>query len=170
MKKVFSFFPLLLVFPFTLQAQPASSLKNQLLKDWNRSKLYTQDYLKTMPATQFSFRPQDSIRTFAQQMIHLSQATVSLMEAATGSTIPNVINRQNLENTPSALGKDSVTYFVNISYDYALQALQNFDMTKNFQFVKRGKFNESRLAWMLKAFEHQAHHRGQAAIYIRAVG
>ena len=59
----------------TSLGQFGDSLKVQLLKDWKRSKLYTLDYLKTMPGDKFSFRPQDSIRTFAQQMIHLSQAT-----------------------------------------------------------------------------------------------
>jgi DinB family len=170
MKKVFSFLSLMLVIALTSQAQFADTLKEQLLKDWKRSKLYTLDYLKTMPDARFSFRPQDSIRTFAQQMIHLSQATVSLMEAATGMKIPNAINRPGLESVPSALTKDSVTYFVNLSYDYAIQALGNFEMANSYQYVKRGKFNETRIAWMLKAFEHQAHHRAQTTIYIRASG
>ena len=150
--------------------QYADSLKMQLLKDWKRSKLYTIDYLKTMPDDKFSFHPQDSIRTFAQQMIHLSQATVSLMEAATGMTIPGIINRPGLESISSALTKDSVSYFVILSYDYATQALESFDMKKSYQYVKRGKFYETRIAWILKAFEHQAHHRGQTTIYIRALG
>ncbi len=164
------YFLLLLFISLTSQGQFADSLKSQLLKDWERSKDYTLDYLKTMPADKFSFRTQDSIRTFAQQMIHLSQATVSLIEAATGSNIPSIINRQNLETIPSALTKDSVIYFVTLSYDYATQALKSFEMTKSYQYVKRGKFNETRIAWILKAFEHQAHHRGQTTIYIRALG
>ena len=55
-------------------------------------------------------------------MIHLSQATVSLMEAATGMKIPVLINRRDLENTSSALTKDSVTWFVTPSYDNAIQS------------------------------------------------
>ena len=161
---------LLMLITLTSLGQFADSLKVQLLKEWKRSKLYTLDYLKIMPGDKFSFRPQDSIRTFAQQMIHLSQATVSLMEAATGMKIPSVINKQDLESIPSALTKDSVSYFVTISYDYATQALESFDMKKSYQYVKRGKFNETRIAWILKAFEHQAHHRGQTTIYIRASG
>ena len=43
-------------------------------------------------------------------------------------------------------------------------------MSKGYQYVKRGKFNETRIAWILKAYEHQAHHRGQTTIYIRALG
>ena len=114
--------------------------------------------------------PQDSIRTLVQRMIYLLRATVSLIEASTRMKIPGIINRQDLESIPSALTKDSVSYFVTLSYDYAIQALENFEMTKSYQFIKRGKFNETRIAWLLKAFEHQAHHRGQITIYIRALG
>lgn len=160
----------LMFFTLASQGQFADSLKTQLLKEWKRSKTYTLDYLKIIPPDKCSFKPQDSIRTLAQQMIHLSQATVSLIEAATGMKIPGIINRQDLESIPSALTKDSVSYFVTLSYDYAIQALENFEMTKSYQFIKRGKFNETRIAWLLKAFEHQAHHRGQITIYIRALG
>ena len=38
------------------------------------------------------------------------------------------------------------------------------------QNTPRGKRNEIRLAWLLKAFEHQTHHRGQCTIYIRLLG
>ena len=169
-KNYYTLTTLLMIFTFTSQGQFADSLKIQLLKDWKRSKAYTLDYLKTMPSAKYSFRPQDSIRTFAQQMIHLSQATVSLMEAATGLKIPSVINRQDLESIPSALTKDSVYYFVSLSYDFATQALESFEMSKSYQYIKKGKFNETRISWMLKAFEHQAHHRGQTTIYIRALG
>ena len=141
-----------------------------MLKDWKRSKVYTNDYLKTMPEDKFSFRAKDSIRSFSQQMIHLAQGTVNLMAASTGKKIPDIINRQTLEQMPSALTKDSVTYFVNLSYDYAIEALKEFNMAKSLEYVKRGNFNETRLAWMLKAYEHQAHHRGQTTIYIRLVG
>ena len=62
-------------------------------------------------------------------MIHMAQGTVSLMEAATGNKIPSIINRQNLENISSATSKDSVTYFITLSYDYAIEALQHFEMS-----------------------------------------
>jgi uncharacterized damage-inducible protein DinB len=151
-------------------SQFADSLKAQLLKDWGRSKKYTQEYLSAMPDSKYSFAAQDSIRNFAQQMLHLAQGTVSLMEAATGKKIPPAINRPSLEKTPAAWTKDSVSFFVNLSYDYALEALKEFDMSKSPEYVTRGKFVETRLAWMLKAYEHQAHHRGQTTIYIRLVG
>ena len=47
-------------------------IKKQFLRDWQRAKVYTLDYLNTMPADKYSFRPVDSIRSFAGQMLHLA--------------------------------------------------------------------------------------------------
>ena len=55
-------------------AQSLTDIKTQLVKDWERAKAYTADYLNTMPADKYSFRATDSIRSFAQQMLHLAQA------------------------------------------------------------------------------------------------
>jgi uncharacterized damage-inducible protein DinB len=33
-----------------------------------------------------------------------------------------------------------------------------------------GKRSETRLGWLLKAFEHQTHHRGQCTVYLRLMG
>ena len=161
---------ILLLFPVFTKAQFSDSVKAQLVKDWLRSKSYTVEYLNTMPANKYNFRPQDSVRNFAQQMIHLSQASISLMNAATDKPIPTIINRTDLEQTQSAWSKDSVAYFVTLSYDYAIAAMEDFDMDKAFERVSRGPLNESRFAWALKAYEHQAHHRGQTAIYLRLAG
>jgi uncharacterized damage-inducible protein DinB len=148
-------------------AQLQDSLKAQFVKDWVRSKAFTDEYLATMPKDKYGFRAQDSIRTFAQQMLHLAQGTVGLMSSATGKKMPDLMNR-GLENSPTA--KDSVAYFVDFSYDYAIEALKEFDINKAFERVQRGRFDETRLAFLLKAYEHQAHHRGQATIYIRLLG
>lgn len=170
MKKYILCFLLTIGSALAMHAQFADSLRAQLLKDWNRSKRYTLDYLRVMPADKYGFRPQDSVRSFAQQMIHLAQANVSLMEAATGAPIPAIINRPDLEQSISAASKDSVIYFVTLSYDYAVNAWGGLDLNKCFEHVKRGKFDETRLAWALKAYEHQAHHRGQTTIYLRTAG
>jgi uncharacterized damage-inducible protein DinB len=38
------------------------------------------------------------------------------------------------------------------------------------QKVKMYNWEETNYAWLLKAFEHQTHHRAQTTIYIRLVG
>ena len=53
------------------QAPSGEEIKAQFIKDWERARTYTVDYLNTMPANKYSFKAQDSIRSFAQQMLHL---------------------------------------------------------------------------------------------------
>src|ERR1700744_5902267 len=90
-KKIQAFFAILLLtgLSFTASAQPISgdSIKAQFVRDWERAKSYTLDYLNTMPADKYSFKAVDSIRSFAQQMLHLSQGNVNLIGLATGEKI-----------------------------------------------------------------------------------
>src|SRR5688572_11235002 len=89
----------------------ADSVKAELLKDWQRAKAYTTEYLNTMPADKYSFRAMDSVRTFAQQMLHLAQANTFFISNGTGSS--KTLAAGNLEQRASAQSKDSVVYYVN---------------------------------------------------------
>jgi hypothetical protein len=60
-----------------------------MVKEWERSKAYTIDYLNTMPANKYSFKAVDSIRSFAQQMLHLAGANVFFMSLATDQKAPS---------------------------------------------------------------------------------
>jgi uncharacterized damage-inducible protein DinB len=167
MKRIF--FLLLVVFSFSAKAQLADSIKAQLIKDWQRAKAYTKEYLDAMPKDKYSFRAHDSVRSFAQQMLHLSQGNVGLVSNGTGAQRLQWAAR-NLERSEGAQSADSVIYFVMASYDYAIESITNMDASKLFERFGRGNFNETRFSWISKAFEHQGHHRGQATIYIRLLG
>ena len=69
------------------QAVTLETIKAQLVKDWERAKDYTIVYLNTMPADKYSFKATDSIRSFAQQMLHLAQANVGLLSGAIGNPL-----------------------------------------------------------------------------------
>jgi len=152
-------------------SQPISSdeIKAQFVKDWQRAKAYTIDYLNTMPANKYSFKAVDSIRSFAQQMIHLAQGNLLLMSNATDQQPPAFLH-SDLEHSPGAQSKDSVMYYVTASYDYCTNVVQNSDVNKWGEKVKIFGMEETRFAILLKTFEHQTHHRGQTTIYIRLVG
>jgi uncharacterized damage-inducible protein DinB len=150
------------------QSLSPEDIKVQFVKDWKRAKEYTIDYLNSMPADKYSFKPVDSIRSFAQQMLHLALDNVNLISVATGQE--RMFGKRNLETSPGAQTKDSVMYLVNASYDFAISGLQNLDVSKLGEETNLGKRQETRFAWILKAFEHQTHHRGQTTIYIRLQG
>ena len=164
---------LMLVNSFQAKSQALSSddVKAFLAKEWQRGKDYTIDYLNTMPANKYSFKAQDSIRSFAQQMLHLAVANYFLMAEATGdkSKIPSSVSF-GTENRASAASKDSVMYFVTNSYDFCAAAVKNSDASKWGESRKIFGFETTQFGLILKTFEHQTHHRGQTTIYIRLQG
>lgn len=166
MKKIFLL--LLLAVAFSANAQLSDSIKTYYIKDWERAKAYTKEYLDAMPKDKYSFKAQDSIRTFAQQMLHLSQGIIGFIANGTGAQ--RISFGQNLEQRSTAQSADSVMYYVLASYDYAIENIRNMDVSKLLEPAGRGNFIFSRLVWLNKAFEHQTHHRGQTTIYIRLVG
>ena len=157
------------VLSYESQAQSLEDIKMQMVKDWQRAKAYTVDYLNTMPADKYSFKATDSIRSFAQQMLHLSQINGFLMSNATDQK-PSSFVTGDLEHSAGAQKKDSVIYYVTTSYDYCINAVKNLDVKKWGEKKKIFTYEETRFALMNKAFEHQTHHRGQTTIYIRLVG
>src|SRR5688572_15169680 len=96
----------------TSQAQTMEAIKAQMVKDWERAREYTKEYLNTMPANKYSFKAQDSIRNFAQQMLHLAAANVFFMSNVTSEKPPSWLSF-TLENRTTAQQKDSVEYYVN---------------------------------------------------------
>src|SRR6476620_11406992 len=130
----------------------ADDLKAQLIKDWERGKDYTISYLNTMPADKYSFKAVDSIRSFAQQMLHLAQANVFFMSVVTGQQ--PIFGQERLEESTTAQSHDSVVYYVTASYDFAINGLKNMDASKLGEKAKVFNFEETKYVFALKAFEH----------------
>jgi len=152
----------------TAQTFSNETIREQFLKDWERAKAYTIDYLNTMPANKYSFKATDSIRSFAQQMLHLAQSNVNIIAPLAG--VSNIFGNRNLEESKTVQTKDSVMYCVVASYDLVIDGLKKMDFSSLNEKVKLYNWEETKFAWLLKAFEHQTHHRGQTTIYIRLLG
>jgi uncharacterized damage-inducible protein DinB len=163
-------FAFILSFAASGQSLTSTDIKAQMVKDWERGKVYTIEYLNTMPADKYNFRAVDSIRSFAQQMLHLASGNIFIMTNAVGKP-PLPWLQSDIEHSVTAQGKDSVMYYVVASYDYCIDAVKNFDPAKWGEKTKMfNTYEETRFALMNKAFEHQGHHRGQTTIYIRLQG
>ena len=122
-----------------------------------------------MPADKYGFRATDSMRTFAQQMLHLAAANAGLAFIGIGAPYP--FASQNFEKSPALQNKDSVVYYVNTSYNNMINGIKNMYAETLVQVVgwnmPGGKRTITRLAWLLKAFEYQTHHRAQCIVYFR---
>lgn len=170
MKKLLVLFSFLLLSYSSLISQAAhpDTLKAQLIRDWQRAKAYTQSFLDIMPADKYDWQPAKDIRSFAQQMLHLTYLNIGFVSNGTGQPRDffGIDLNTPIEETLSSK-KDSVILYTLAGYDFAIRGLQNMDAA---ELLKRGKANELKISWINKAFEHQTHHRGQCVIYLRLLG
>lgn len=145
---------------YLAQAQSVADL----IKDWERARDYTKEYLDAMPEAGYMLKPTPEMRAFAEQMLHLSDANYGLTAAATGE-VPAV---KDLEKTTTDKSKANVTRLTLESYDFVINSLRKLkDADLQAQVKIFGRFDMSKLTAMQKVFEHQTHHRGQTTVYIR---
>src|ERR1700761_2223701 len=153
---------------FAYKPASAQFTQAQLVKEWERSKIYTQEYLDAMPEEGYTFKPTPEIRSFGEQMLHLAEANYFF--AATASGIAQSAEQKAVEKTP--LTKSLVTKAVMDSYDFMISCLKNMPPDK-MEEISKSKIQGVQLSnanLYGKAFEHQAHTRGQTTIYLRLKG
>jgi len=147
---------------------PAQTSTADPIKDWERAKAYTKEYLDAVPESGFGLKPTPDMRSFAGQMLHLSDANYGFAAAATGATSP--FGQGELEKSADQ-SKANVTKQVLASYDFVINGIKKMTPAQLSESVKLfGQFEMSRAAALAKLFEHQTHHRGQTTVYLRLAG
>jgi uncharacterized damage-inducible protein DinB len=66
----------------------AQTTTNDIVKEWERAKAYTKEYLDAMPESGYAFKPTPEMRSFAEQMLHLTDTDYAFVSAATGVKSP----------------------------------------------------------------------------------
>ncbi|WP_375447489.1 DinB family protein [uncultured Fibrella sp.] len=163
---------LLLTLCFALgitQVVRAQASTDETVKEWERAKAYTKEYLEAMPESGYALQPTPEMRSFAEQMLHLTDADYGFGSAATGEKLPAGVGE--LEKTTTDKSKANITKLVLASYDFVIAGIKKMTPAQMNEQVKLfGRFDMSRGMALAKAFEHQTHHRGQTTVYIRLAG
>jgi len=147
---------------------PQRATVAQMTTDWERAKTFTKEYLDAMPDDGYAFKPTPEIRSFADMMLHLTDANYGFAAAASGKASPV---SGSLEKTMTDKSKAAVTKAVMDSYDFVLAGLKGMNETQMGESVKVfGRYDLTREVALMKAFEHQTHHRGQTTVYLRLKG
>lgn len=150
---------------FLVQAQ---NQVDDLVKDWKRAKEYTKEYLDSMPEAGYALKPTPDMRSFADQMLHLTEADYGIASAATGAQSP--IAQGESEKTTDK-SKANVTKLVLAGYDFVIDNIMKMTPAQLNENIKLfGRFEMTRGAALEKCFEHQTHHRGQTTVYLRLAG
>lgn len=145
-----------------------SNLIDELITDMERNKAMSLSYIEAMPADKFGYQPNEDVRTFAQQFLHISQGMIGLSSNGTGVT--PIFQGENLEATEAYHTKEEVARIVTESYDFAIKSIREMDSSTLDEVVVRGQFEVTRLGWISKTLEHNTHHKGQCAMYLRMNG
>lgn len=166
---VIPFFSILcLVVGLASFAQAQSSVE-ETLKEWERAKAYTKDYLYTMPEAKYSLKPTPEMRSFADQMLHLTDANYGFGAAATGEKSPYGMGE--LEKSTTDKSKANVTKLVLAGYDFVMAGIQKMSLVQLNEPIKLfGRFEMTKAMALAKDFEHQTHQRGQTTVYLRLAG
>ena len=127
---------------------------------------YTLQVATSMPAHDYSFRPDADEMTFGQQLLHLSQNLGWLSSFYLNDNKENPVSESDIK----LLTKDSILALVNKTYDYALEALKNFPPDKLNDRVRFFAGPMSKLQIINLLNDHQTHHRGQLVVYLRMKG
>ena len=146
----------------------AQGTVEDMVKDWERAKAYTLEYLEAMPADKYNLKPTPEMRSFAQQMLHLTDGNYGFASAATGVASPVGMGASEKSEDQS---KENVTKLVSDGYDFVINSLKTMTPEKLKENTTLfGRFEMSKGKALEKCFEHQTHHRGQTTVYLRMGG
>ena len=108
------------------------------------------------------------MRSFAEQMLHLTDANYAFAAAATGEKSPVGMGASEKATDKS---KANVTKMVMAGYDFVINGIKKMTPAQMNEQVKIfGRFDMTKSMAIMKCFEHQTHHRGQTTVYIRMAG
>lgn len=139
-----------------------------MVKEWERAKAYTKEYLDAMPESGYALKPTPEMRSFAEQMLHLTDANYGIAAAATGEKSPVSFGESEKATDKS---KANVTKMVMDGYDFVINAVRKMSAAQLTEKIKLfDRFELTRGEAVAKLFEHQTHHRGQTTVYIRLAG
>ena len=139
-----------------------SDIKSLVLKHLKTSREFTLKVAEQMPEASYGFKLTPPQMSFAQQLVHLSQA-LSVFTSPFSSEKPSFAK-------PPSFDKKDVIAFVGASFDMAIERVSKLtpaQLSKTYQ-SEDGPMTGTDL--LLAMLDHTTHHRASAEMYLRAKG
>ncbi len=143
----------------------AQSMQSDYAAKWANSLEYTLAVAQKMPASEYDFRPIDTIgMTFGEQLLHLGDnARWLALNKLRG-------NKRPAKAKVDPNDKEAVIAYVTESYAIADSVLESLTFSELDEPVKWSGGSISKRRISLLIFDHAAHHRAQAIMYLRLNG
>jgi hypothetical protein len=131
---------------------------------WQNTVDYSLEVMGAMPEDYFEWQPTPEMMPFGKQFTHAAYWSTFLF----GSLV-----KKEALTEPKAFDKGlSMTYFADAG-DFCVGVLEELDPEILFQSGLREESNwadHKGMDFLLRAYMHMAHHRGQGVVYLRARG
>jgi uncharacterized damage-inducible protein DinB len=141
-----------------------ATIQGDLLKDWTGMKDMMTKIANAMPEDKFSFKPTPAQRTYGEQVMHIAQVNMMLLQPVGAKTPAPQINLQ-------AKTKADMIKAMSDTFDYGIAVIKEFDNTAiqatvNAPFM--GPSTRARLLFFLLGHTWDIY--GQMAVYLRLNG
>jgi len=138
-------------------------------KVWKEAIAQTLELGEAMPEDQYAFKPHDSIRTFAEQLVHIAASSKTLANLYL-KDIPRPENRT--EHDANTLSKEEVLALVKTNLEEVGEMIKQMDdeqlMGEEVQSFAGNPM--LRLHGMMFIYDHLTNHRAKANLYMRVSG
>jgi len=150
--------------PATARAQT----RDQIIADWTRHRQTVLAYVDAMPDSAMTFRPTPGVRSFAEQIVHITSTNLEVAaRALRGDSVPPFLP----DSQTTTYDKAALRDYAARSYDYVLEALRAATPAVLARRMPMfGVDAQSAARWMQMAHEHAAWTLGQTVPYLRLNG
>jgi uncharacterized damage-inducible protein DinB len=139
-----------------------SEVQAAVLKHLKTSRDFTLRVADQMPEPSYNFKLTPPQMSFAEQMVHLSQAFDEYLSPFSG---------QNANpGKPASMSKKDVMAFVGKSFDSSIEKVSKLTQAQLSKTYSTGEGTMSGVDLLLALLDHTTHHRASAEMYIRAKG
>ena len=140
-----------------------SSLVDEALAGYNRTKKNIIAAAEVMPASNFSFKPTPEIRSYAELFLHVAQAQTGFCAVVSGAP-------SERKPASSATGKDEVIAVLKKSFDACDAAFATVTEANATEVSGSGFMRGSKLGNIEKNTAHNNEMYGQMVVYLRLKG
>ena len=139
----------------------------EFLDELKLSRAYTLECAQAMPGEKYEFRPVPEVRTFGQQLVHLSEAVPGLFELfVEGKKAPTHPFSEG--GKEPVLSKEEIVARLGLGFDYVERAaakLRDSALRQPTTIFGGKVVSKHRMLRFL--LDHTTHHRGQTVVYLR---
>ena len=136
-------------------------VKAVVLKHLQTSRDFTLKVADQMPESTYDFKLTPPQMSFAEQMVHLSQAFDEFLAPLTGESV---------SGKPASMRKNDVIAFVRKSFDDAITRVSKLTTAQITKTYSAGGGPVSGLDMLMELLDHTTNHRASAEMYLRAKG